>query len=349
MTRATTHAGDWDPGRWIVCDTEIPAEAVDAAYAVFGGFGIASIAVYDTDAPPGAPRPAPGFVRVQAYTEPVGLPEALRAGDAFARALAEKLGEAVDAYFAGAGAPRPGPRLPPVTVQPVVNDDWAHRWKEHFEPMTVGAGWLIVPPWHADAPVPPGRRRLVVEPGMAFGTGHHASTRLCLETIEALLSPPTGAPFPVARMLDVGCGTGVLATAALLLGAGRAFAFDTDPLAVAATADNARLNDVRFAAVPGRVSRGTRLVAAAGELATLSPPRGFGGPYDLVAANILLDVLTALGADLAAAVRPGGRLVAAGILDEQLDALRAAWAPYPLRLLSVRHEDGWAAPLFARD
>jgi ribosomal protein L11 methyltransferase len=193
---------------------------------------------------------------------------------------------------------------------------WEREWLRDFRPMRFGRRlWIcpggMTPP--ADAsPVP---EIVWLDPGLAFGTGTHATTALCLEWLD-------GAGLPGARVLDVGCGSGILAVAALRLGAASAHGLDIDPQALTASADNAGRNGVA-----------DRLT-----LAGADAPWGEG--YDVVLANILAEPLVALAAAIAAACRSGGAIVLSGLLTAQADAVTAAYAPW-FDMDVPRQRDGW--------
>jgi len=229
-------------------------------------------------------------------------------------------------------------------TQVVHESDWATAWKRHVGVLRIGRSIVIRPTWRRHRRRP-GDVVIAMDPGMAFGTGLHPTTRLCLAGIErwadegllggparapgsgsARDSGPAGAPTGPARLLDVGCGSGVLAIAAGLMGAGALVGVDTDPIAVEATLANARRN---------RVAR--RLRAWRGSL-----PSG-AGPFDLVAANLIASVLIALAAELAAELRPGGRLLASGIFVDREVAVREALEDAGLRVLRREAEGDWVA------
>lgn len=185
-----------------------------------------------------------------------------------------------------------------VASSEIGSQDWAENWKEHFPPLEIGEKLHLCPPWAA---VPPsGRIAVVIDPGMAFGTGHHATTRACLELIERCV-------VPGCEVLDVGTGSGVLSIAALLLGAGRAAGVDIDPLATEAATANALRNGVadRFSVCDSldRVE----------------------GTFPLAFANIQLDALAALEPRLASLVEPGGTLIVSGLLRGELGAWKAIY------------------------
>ena len=199
-------------------------------------------------------------------------------------------------------------------VRPVADEDWAEAWKAHYVPQRVGKV-VVVPSWSSEA-IAPGEVAITLDPGMAFGTGLHPTTRGCLLLLQSL------EPMP-ATVLDVGIGSGILALAALRLGAEHAVGIDTDPLAVEASLANAERN---------RLS--DRLVATVGTLHE-TPDR----TYPLVLANLVAAVLVDLAPRLAAHLAPGGLLLASGIIEPKADAVVAAMSDAGLAVVS-RHDDG---------
>jgi ribosomal protein L11 methyltransferase len=210
-----------------------------------------------------------------------------------------------------------------VRCEPLLEEDWGAGWKEHFHPFHVAPLLVIKPSWE---PYEPREGEAVIEmdPGMAFGTGLHASTRLALGFIEEICA---GAPPDCA--LDVGTGTGILAMAAALRGASLVIAIDNDPDAVAAARENVARNDLA-----GRVGvSGLDL-------------GGINGKFDLVAANITADVLLRLAPQLAARLAPGGALVLAGLLaGVQTVEVRAAYEGLGMLCAGERSEGEWASLL----
>jgi len=197
----------------------------------------------------------------------------------------------------------------------VAEQDWVRLTQSQFTPVEITPEFWVVPSWHEP---PVGARQVIrLDPGLAFGTGTHPTTRMCLRW---LARRPDSAPL--GRVLDYGCGSGILAIGAALLGAGAVDAVDIDPAAVQATRDNAVRNGVSGA------------VLAAGLPATAH------GDYDLVLANILATPLKLLAPLLCGHVGQGGWLVLAGILDRQAEELTAAYAPW-LTLAVAAREDGW--------
>ena len=191
----------------------------------------------------------------------------------------------------------PGAQLAPVPVPEV---DWVARFREGFRPFQVGR-FLVAPCWEAPAPSP---RVLVVDPGRAFGTGTHETTRLCLEALEEL-----AARRPLGRTLDLGSGTALLAVAAERLGAGPLVASDIDPEATASSRLHAQLNGARVHVVRADGGRGFRP-----------------GSFDLVLANLMALLLIDRALEVRALVAPGGALVLSGLLLDDVPPVRAAYA-----------------------
>jgi ribosomal protein L11 methyltransferase len=216
-----------------------------------------------------------------------------------------------------------------LAVRRLAEEDWANAWKEHYHVLHVGARTIIKPSWRAYDPQP-GEVVIELDPGMAFGTGLHPTTRGCLALIEQVQRPGD-------RVLDVGTGSGILALAALKLGAASVLALDVSDVAVEAARANATANELA-----GRLEvRHATLEGAAGEPFLPLPPSlpTLGaeiGEFDLVLANIIARVIGQLAPALLRAVRPGGVLIASGIIAQRLDEAEA-----PLRaagLVNIRRE-----------
>lgn len=215
--------------------------------------------------------------------------------------------------------------LPEPAFQVLDEEDWAEAWKAHYHPLPIGDRLVIIPAWER---IDPGKRIPVfLDPGMAFGTGAHPTTRLCLLAIEQRLQPG-------AVVVDLGCGSGILSVAAARLGALRVLACDIDPVAVTATQRSARANDVD-----------DRVEAYLGSLPeTLARLESIGLRADILVANILAAVVTRLlGTGLAQVLAEDGLLVASGILADQAeDVIRAAEAS-GLKLERADADGDWRA------
>ena len=196
-------------------------------------------------------------------------------------------------------------------LRPVPDEDWVARSRSAFTPVQVSSRIWVVPSWHT--PPDPGAVNLLLDPGLAFGTGSHASTRLCLRWLERRV---TGGE----TVLDYGCGSGILAIASLKLGAGRAVGVDIDPQAVAIAEANSRRNDVA-----GEFFESGAMPALAA---------------DLVVANILANPLKVLAPIVAGRCRPGGYVALSGILADQASDVERAYSPW-LAFETPQEEEGW--------
>ena len=196
-------------------------------------------------------------------------------------------------------------------IERIADQDWVRATQSQFQPVRVSPRLWVVPSWHA--PPDPAAINLFIDPGLAFGTGTHPTTRLCLEWLEANLRGGE-------RVLDYGCGSGILAIAAMRLGAGCASGVDIDPAAVLAARHNAMQNEVMV-----------EFLAA-----DHSAPE----PADILLANILANPLVVLAPLLANATRPGGRIALSGVLAHQAGEVQSAYRAW-FDMHPVRHDDGW--------
>lgn len=203
------------------------------------------------------------------------------------------------AWFAERAAADEGARLHGGVVAEVADEDWGEGWKKEFRPLDVGRV-RVRPSWIREAP-PPGAVEVVIDPGMAFGTGSHGTTALCLAALSDVL-----AARPGATVLDVGTGSGLLAIAARKLGASRVAANDVDPKAVEVARENAAANGVALEIVE-------------------APLAAIAGTFDVVVANILANTLVELAPDIAAKLAPGGVVLLSGLLHPQEDEVRRAY------------------------
>lgn len=209
--------------------------------------------------------------------------------------------------------------MPHYALKTVAEEDWVQLTQAQFEPICISKRLWIVPSWHE--PPDPEAITLVLDPGMAFGTGSHPTTRLCLEWLERTITPGVS-------VLDYGCGSGILAIAAARFGAAEVLGVDIDAQAVAIARDNARRNRVR-----------AHFTDSANALQ---------GQFDIVIANILSNPLKALAPALCAHVRPGGMLALSGILVEQAEELIAAYSPW-LPLTVAAESEGWVCLAGVKD
>jgi len=263
-----------------------------------------SVSVEDADADtaeeqalfgePGMPAPAPGWERstLQALFETETAAEA-----AAARLLAQD-------WTAG---------LHVQALAEVPEQDWVRITQSQFAPVELTPSFWVVPSWH-EAPAA-ATHVIRLDPGLAFGTGTHPTTRMCLRWLATQAEAVRG-----ASMLDYGCGSGILAIGAALLGAAPVDAVDIDPAAVTSSQRNARDNEVA--------------------LRTIGLPAAACGTYGIVVANILATPLKLLAPLLCGHIAPGGQLLLAGILERQAAELKAAYSPW-LALTVLDHEDGW--------
>jgi len=300
-------------GAWLELAVEADVEAVEAVSEILGR------------AAPGGTSVEPGFELVDEGlgaridpTRPAIVRAYLPARDrAVAQRAAADVADALGHLQAFGLRP-----IGELRTRLVDEADWAEAWKAHFPVLRVGRRLVLRPTWRRH------RRRaddvvLALDPGMAFGTGLHPTTRLCLSGIEALADRGVLAD---ARVLDVGCGSGILAIAALKLGAGPAIGLDTDPIAIEATLANARRNALT-----------RRIRVRPGSLPSGEPA------FDVVLANLIAGVLVQLAAGLRDELRPGGTLLASGIFVDRETEVRGAFEAVGLRV-SGRDVDGeWVA------
>ncbi|HEX5324392.1 MAG TPA: 50S ribosomal protein L11 methyltransferase [Capsulimonadaceae bacterium] len=207
-----------------------------------------------------------------------------------------------------------------ITIRFVKEEDWANAWKAYFKPIRVGRHLIVSPPWE-DARAGERDRVVVIDPGMAFGTGNHPTTQLCLAALEDYVAPG-------AAVADIGAGSGILAIAAAKLGASEVVATDIDPMAVQIAARNAAENGVSL-------DTGT------------NPP--LSKQFDLVVSNILANVLIEMADDLAAMTKPSGVLIASGIIDERENDVRLYLEGAGFTCIETRRRDEWVALVLRRE
>lgn len=256
--------------------------------------------------------------------------------------------------------------IPEAAIRGLAEANWAEAWKAHYRPLRIPAGlglasdvppppapglcagFVILPAWlgedSLDAAPAPDEQVLRLDPGMAFGTGLHPSTQLCLAALACRLRPGDD-------LLDLGTGSGILAIAARLLGAGRVLGVDVDPKAVEVAGANAALNGCALELLAGELGpEGLRPIAPGrlrAQAEAVAEP--IGGPFNLILANILAPTLTVLAPTLRAHLAPGGLLILSGILLEQAGGVLAAYAGLGLRCIEQRQEGDWVGLILGMD
>ena len=217
--------------------------------------------------------------------------------------------------------PECGPLL--LTIDNVADADWENNWKRFYKPMEIGERLLVVPQWEEARD--DGRVKLVLNPGLTFGTGSHATTRLCLQALDKCIHGGE-------KILDLGCGSGILSIAALVLGAKDAFACDIDEKCVDVAYENAALNGVgkdRYTVRWGDVLTDTTLQAE------------FGGGYDMVVANIVADVIMGLSDKVRPFLKEGGLFLCSGIIDDRAEEVLAKLRADGWMVLEQNDSEGW--------
>lgn len=227
----------------------------------------------------------------------------------------------LDQWLAGVDAPW--------SAAPMLDNDWAHGWQKYYRPMEIGTRLYVVPEWEKEtAPPPEGRTALYLNPGLTFGTGSHASTQLCLAGVEQYVGAGD-------RVLDLGCGSGILSIAALRLGAGEAVAVDIDPKAVDVAYENAAMNGIgrdQYTVLAGDVLSDRKLVDK------LAQSR-----YGLVLANIVADVIIPLSAGVNRFLEKDGIFLCSGIIDTRAQEVEAALVQNGLTVICRWEQNGWVA------
>jgi len=210
-----------------------------------------------------------------------------------------------------------------LSMENVEDADWENNWKTFYKPMEIGDRLIVIPDWEqADAG---DRVALRLNPGLTFGTGSHATTRLCLQALERIVAPGM-------RVLDLGCGSGILSIAALLLGAEFAYACDIDEKAVDVAYENAALNGI---------GKDCYTVRAGDVTSDAGLKKDMGDGYDIVVANIVSDVIIALAPTAITLKKPDGYFLCSGIIDTRAEEVKGKLTEAGLTVLEERSSEGW--------
>ncbi len=293
--------------RWIEVTLRVDGESAEATADILQRYGYQGVAIEHEGIPPDKldedELPPPKQLAIKAY-----LPEDDRAEETKAR-LESALGYMNMMY------PMPTPEY-----RIVEEADWAEAWKVHYHPLRIGRRLLIRPLW-TEVELQPGDVEIALDPGMAFGTGTHPTTQLCLEAVEDLV-------VPGAKALDLGCGSGILAIAAAKLGAAHVLALDIDPVAVESARQNAEQNGAA-----------DKITVQEGSLeSVITSARRF----DLLLCNILARIIIQMcGQRLGDVVRPGGLAIFSGIIEEQAADVEAALRTTGLEPYARRQQGDW--------
>ena len=297
--------------KWIELSVQTPAEFVEPLSQIFhryghGGIALESIGGYNPDEGESAPDDADVILR--AY-----LPL-----DSTADQRRENISVAVQ--LVASIAP-----LPPLNERAIEEEAWQESWKSHFHVLRIGKRIAICPTWRDHLPKPD-EIVISLDPGMAFGTGHHPTTRMCLEYIEALVQPGH-------RVLDVGCGSGILSIASAKLGSSEVIGYEVEEAAARVARENVNRNGVETVV---KIIRGT-----------LEDQGKEENGYDIAVANISAKVVSDIASLLARAVSPGGHVVASGIVGDRKDEVSGTLKRAGLTPVDEKWSDDWVALVYS--
>ena len=270
---------------WIQVILQIPGNQAEQYEDALQAAGASAVTLMDNADQP-LLEPPPGATPVWDDSRVIGLFDASADSDLILAALKNSLGSKT---------------LPPNRIEALEDKDWEREWMTHYRPMQFGNRLWVCPSWCE--PPAPDAVNLLLDPGLAFGTGTHPTTHLCLAWLDAQ-------DLTDALLIDYGCGSGILGVAGALLGCREVIGVDNDPQALTATRDNASRNQV------------------ASRINVFSPESFEPTEADFVVANILAGPLISLAPRIATLVKPGGGLALSGILAEQADSVKAAYAPW---------------------
>jgi ribosomal protein L11 methyltransferase len=298
-----------DHGNWLELAVEVDHEAVEPVTELFARYGFNEGVVIEE---PFTQDPDGDNLAVD-LSRPVTVRTFVAAADAPESILTE-----IEEALWHLGRMRP---IGELTTTIRREEDWANAWKEHYRPVRAGRRVVVTPPWQ-EYDAKESDVVVVLDPGMAFGTGTHPTTRLCLVALEDELRPGDA-------VFDVGTGSGILAIAAALIGASQVDAVDIEPVSVRQAAENFERNNV---ADRIRIAEGSADAA-----------KSFRGTYDLVLANIIARILVEISSDLVAAVRPGGTLVLSGIIEPKEEDVVRTFRGLGFELRRREQIEDWVA------
>jgi ribosomal protein L11 methyltransferase len=306
---------------WLEISVETEAAAIETVSAILHEHGEGGVAVYQRVVPDDEDA-AYHYDTARPTTVTTYVP-ATEEGERRRDAIAAALGHLTVFNLA---------RIGPVQTRQVAEEDWANAWKQYYHPMRFGRHVVIKPSWRAFTPRA-GDLVIELDPGMAFGTGLHQTTALCLGLLEEYVAPGM-------RVLDQGCGSGILSLAAARLGAARVVAVDTSEVAVEATRENAARNGLGAAI---EALRGEDVPGGPQWSGPALSSTEIAGTYDLVIANIIANVIIALAPQFAAVLPENGVLICSGIIREREDEVRAALASSGFMMERHAAQDEWVA------
>ena len=325
---------------WLELSVDVESEAVESISELLAQYGYNGGVVVDQPIIPGGDGPEYSFDTSRPVTVRTYLPL-----DEHAEETRQRIEQALWHF----GQMR---TVGPLSVRPLEEEDWANAWKQHYAIQRIGARTVIVPSWLEYQPQP-GDIVLRLDPGMAFGTGLHPTTQLCIGFIEQYVKPGM-------RVLDLGCGSGILAIGAARLGAS-VLALDTDAIAVTATRENVDRNGVagQVSVAEGSLGSGAALDHWLYPTTDHRPPTTGNSDnqssvvsgqwsFDVIVANIIARVLSALAADMAGALTADGMLIASGIIADREPEVAAAFTGAGLTPLERRQEGDWVALVYRK-
>ncbi|MDP6453105.1 MAG: 50S ribosomal protein L11 methyltransferase [SAR202 cluster bacterium] len=274
--------------KWIELTVDVPPEYAEPMSEIFHRYGHGGVAIEQEaghNPDEGESPPIPDFVTVKTYL-PIDNTTERRRNQI-------DVGVRLVAHLA---------TISPLREQYVEEEDWQNAWKEHFDPLRIGQHLVICPTWR-EVEITESDILIHLDPGMAFGTGHHPTTRTCMEILERETRPGD-------RILDVGCGSGILSVVAVKMGAASALGLEIDPVAARAGEENVRINGIEDKV---QIVQGT-----------LPSPLAEAQGFDIVAANISAKVVTNLAPHLIDTVAIGGKLIAGGIIEPHVEGVTKA-------------------------